>query len=100
MRRDGLLLTSRKSVSCGDLVEDGREPIDVARSFLFGDADEKRVLHALVVAPERIAGVNSALACRVDDLLRIPSDANGKLLECCLLRKHKRKPELLFRQLT
>ncbi len=51
--------------------------------------DEQDVVHALVVAAERVAGVDTLLARVRDDLARVPSDADGKLLERCPIGKHR-----------
>src|SRR5437588_106236 len=45
-----------------------------------------------VVAPERVAGVNACLAPGGDRLLGGPSGAHGKLLERCLVWKHRFEP--------
>ena len=43
--------------------------------------------------------MDALLARFTDDLLRGPSDAYGKLLERCLIRKQQREPKSLLRVL-
>src|SRR4029453_16252608 len=52
---------------------------------------------ARVIAAKRIAGVDSLPLRIAHDLVRIPSDAHGKLLERCPFRKHELEPEALPR---
>ena len=73
------------------------ETVDVGRRALLGDAHEQRVLHAGVVALQRVAGMDALGASLADDVFGGPSDPNGKLLECCLIWKHEREPEALLR---
>src|SRR5439155_13380923 len=80
-------VTSRRSASSAR--QDFREPVDVARSPALGDSNEHRVVEAFVVPPQGVPGVNSLCASVVDRLLRVPSDANGKLLERCPFRKQQ-----------
>src|SRR5918999_6552415 len=58
----GLDATSRRSASCGHLREHLGEAVDLLRSPLLGDADEQGVVHAGVVAAERVAGMDAPLA--------------------------------------
>ena len=55
---------------------------------LLGHADEQRVLHSGVVALERVARMDALLPRGADCLLGGTSDAHGKLLERCPVRKH------------
>ena len=77
------------------------EPVDLRRRALLGHGDEQHVVHPLVVAAERVARMDAALARRRDDLARVPSDAHGKLLERWLIGEHRLEPgalhELLLR---
>src|SRR3954468_22191596 len=73
--------------SLGDLREDLGEAVDLRGRPLLGDRDEQDVVHPLVVAPERVAGMDAALARRLDDVARVPSDAHCKLLERCPICK-------------
>ena len=79
----------------GHLGEHLDEPVDLRRRALLGDGDEQHVVHALVVAADRVPGMDAALARRLHDVARIPSDANGTLLECCLIWKHQLEPGTL-----
>jgi hypothetical protein len=63
---------------------------------VLGERDQQHVVHPRVVAPEDVAGVDTASAGLADDLLRGSSDANGKLLECCLFCKHESRPRRSF----
>ncbi len=65
------------------------EPVDLLGRPLLGDRDEQDVVHPLVVAPERVARMDAPLARRRDDLARVPSDADRKLLERCLVCEHQ-----------
>ena len=55
----------------------------------FSDCDEQGVVEPRVVAAERVAGVDALLARGGDHLARRSSDADGKLLECCLIGKRQ-----------
>ena len=72
-----------------DLAEHLDEPVDVRRRPLLRHGDEQAVVHAGVVAAKRVAGVHAALACRPHDVSCVSSDADGKLLERCLIRKQR-----------
>src|SRR6266542_4505342 len=72
------------------------EPVDVRGRPLLGHADEQRVVHARVVAAKGVAGVHAVCPRVADRLAGAPSDADGKLLECCPSWKHELEPELLL----
>src|SRR2546430_13963977 len=82
-RRDAPASTSRRSASPRHLRQHLGEPVDLLQRSLLGDGDEQHVVHAFVVATERVPRVDAALPCRRDDVTCIPSDAYCKLLESC-----------------
>ena len=56
------------------------------------------VVEPVVVAAERVAGVDAALAGRGDHLARGPSDAGrANSLNVVAIREHERQPEPLLR---
>ena len=66
-----------------DLREHVGEAVDLRRRPLLRDGDEQDVVHARVVAPERVPGMHAERARVADDVSRVPSDAYRKLLERC-----------------
>ena len=91
-RRDGRSATARRSAasrarrfpvrrSCADLAEHVRETVDVVDRLLLGHGDEQHVVHALVVATERVAGVDPVLARAADDLASRQRSPERDLLE-------------------
>src|SRR4051812_7249307 len=85
--------------SSGDLCEHVGEAVDLLRRPLLGHRDEEDVVHALVVAAERVARVHAALARVADHVPRVPSDADGKLLECCPFWKRRLEARALLEPL-
>src|SRR5205814_10272057 len=86
----GPAVTSRRSASSRcDLGQRVDETVDVLGRALLGDRDEQRVVHALVVAAERVSGMDAAIARGADDVACAPSDAYAKRLECCLVGKQQ-----------
>ena len=60
-------------------------------------AIKQHVVHPLVVAPDRVAGMDAALAGGGDHLARGAADPDGELLEARPLREDERQPEPLLR---
>ena len=71
-RFDAHVQTSREHV---------RETVDVLDRLLLGHGDEQHVVHALVVATERVAGVDPVLARAADDLASRQRSPERDLLE-------------------
>ena len=105
-RRQALVARDRRRAAAGlrllvdqlharHLGEHVGEPVDLGRRPLLGDGDEQHVVHALVVAAERVARMDAPLARRRDHLAGVPSDADGKLLERCPICKHRLEPRAL-----
>ena len=65
------------------------EAVDLLGSAPLRDRHEQDVVHSLVVAAERVSGMDTPLPRGRDDLARVPSDADGKLLERCLACEHR-----------
>src|SRR5262245_44398457 len=99
MRLSGSASVSMASTgaSSADLVQHARESIDVRLGARLGDADEKRVVHARIVPAERIAGMDASRSSLCDDVTRGTSEANGKLLECCRVRKQELTSDVVAR---
>src|SRR2546422_575421 len=77
--------TSRRSASSA--TQHVCEAVDVLGRPAFGDGDEQGVVEALVVSAKGVPGMNPLRARVADCLLRVPSDADRKLLERCPFRK-------------
>src|SRR5258707_684224 len=78
----GRSATSRRSASRRHLGKDLDEQVDLRRRALLGHGHEQHVVHALVVAADRVPGMDATLPRRLHDVACVPSDANGTLLEC------------------
>src|SRR5581483_6171651 len=72
--------------------EDLCQPVDLVGRAALGDSDQHRVVEPRVVAAEGIAGMDAVGSRVTDRLAGGPSDADGKLLECCPRRKHELEP--------
>src|SRR4029453_10576805 len=79
--------TSRRSASSG--AQHFCKAVDVLRRAPLRDGNEQRVVETFVAAPQRVPGMDAPLACGADRVLRVPSDAHDKLLECCLFGKRE-----------
>ena len=68
-----------------------------AARALLGEAHQQHVVHALVVAPERIARVHAELAGGADHLARRPAGADRELLECRSVERRAAAPAAPWR---
>src|SRR5207248_6446750 len=93
----------RHTRSYGDWSSDVCSSDLVRRGAALRDRDEQRVVETLVVAAERVAGMDPLRPRGLNGRLRVPSDPHGKLLERCPSRKHEleaRVHETLLRVLA